>query len=203
LVGFSDVSAVILAGGKSARLGIDKAFLDFGGTPLIARVHAAVAGLFPEIIIVTSNPSAFTFLSARVVPDVLPGRGPLGGLHAGLSALGPHARAAFVVACDLPFIRPDLVARLVELKGAHDAVVPRRGEFAEPLHALYDRACLRVVEEELGRSSPRVTSFFGRVDVRYVGPEEVEVFGPWERLFFNVNRADDYRLALAMTGDAP
>lgn len=197
------VTGVILAGGKSSRLGRDKAFLDFGGRPLIAHVHGAVCGLFREVIVVAPDPSAFSFLPMRVISDTFAGKGPLAGVQAGLAALSPESGAAFLLACDLPFVNPDLVRHLIGLWDGHQAVVPKRGSFFEPLHALYDRRCLPAVEAELAGPSPRVSSFFSRVDVRYAGPDEVEPFGPWERLFFNINTDEDYALALSLLGSMP
>ena len=194
------VTGVILAGGKSSRLGRDKAFLDFDGAPLISRVYNSVSGLFGEVIVVAPDSSAFPFLPVRVVGDTFTGKGPLAGVQAGLAALAPGSDAAFLLACDLPFVSPGLIRHLVGMRDGHQAVVPKKGTFAEPLHALYDRRCLPAVEAELAGDSPRVSSFFSRVEVRYAGPEEVEPFGAWERLFLNINTPEDYARALDLLG---
>ncbi len=183
-------------------MGRDKAFLDFGGAPLISRLYAAVDGLFREVIVVAPDPSAFSFLPVRVVADTFTGKGPLAGVQAGLAALAPGSDAAFLLACDLPFANRGLIRHLIGMRDGHQAVVPKKGSFVEPLHALYDRRCLPAVERELAGPSPRVSSFFSRVDVRYAGPEEVEPFGPWERLFFNINTPEDYARALDLLGGA-
>lgn len=120
------VTGVILAGGSSSRMGSNKALLEVDGSPIITRTYRTLAGLFREVIIVTSSPGDYAFLPCRKVPDIYPGCGSIAGLHAALA----HSSSAysFVTACDMPFIDATIIRNLCGLcNGLDDAVVPSSG----------------------------------------------------------------------------
>jgi molybdopterin-guanine dinucleotide biosynthesis protein A len=187
---------VIQAGGESSRMGQDKALVHFLGAPLIQRVFDRVVSLGDEILVTTNRPQAFAFLNAKLATDLLPGRGALGGLYTALNA------ATFpivgVVACDMPFANPRLLAalrdRLVETGGA--AVIPRNEKGLEPFHAVYQRsACLPFIKASLEADQRRVDSWFSQARVEYFSPEEVQLYDPQKLAFFNVNTSQDLALA--------
>ena len=184
---------LILAGGRSRRMGQDKIWLPFGAdaVPLIERVVARVRPLADEFLFSANAPEPFDALvshlcgqgvPAQVVPDRFPGAGPLAGLHAGLRAA--RCDLLLAVAGDMPFINPALVAHLVELMPGLDAVVPelphpRTGEpVKEPLHALYRRSCLEAVAARLAAGERQMVGFLPDVRVRVVPPDEIRSIDP-------------------------
>lgn len=221
------VSALILAGGQSQRMGRDKAFIDFEGVPLVSRVIDCVKNLCAEIIIVTNDAGAYTRFGARIVGDVYPGRGSLGGIFSGLQAARePHALA---VACDMPFLNQALLRYMISLAPQFDVVVPRaqdpsgktprsaRGEKPttrktaarldhpiakesdlHPMHAVYSKNCLAPMEANLKAEDLRLIGFHNAVRVRVVEPDEVDRFDPKHLSFFNVNTPEDLQVAQSL-----
>ena len=188
------ISAVVLAGGRSKRLGKDKALLMLNGQPLLARAVHTVAALSDDLIVVTNHPESHGVAAspARMVPDEVPGVGSLMGLYSGLKACR-HPRAV-VVACDMPFLSITLLRYMASLAGDYDAVVPRQGKWFEPLHAAYGRTCLPAIEEALARGQRQIISFFDDVRVRYVDGHELDAVDPEHQSFLNVNTDRDWKL---------
>ncbi len=190
------LSGVVLAGGRSSRLGCDKALLELEGQPLVARTLDVLARLTDDLIVVTSLVPHLFPVSARVVADRYVGAGVLAGVHAGL--LAARGELAVVVACDMPFLNLDLLRHLISLAEEADVVVPRWTD-VEPLHAVYRPAtCLGPVESALARGERRIVSFYHEVGVRYVERAEIARFDPQGLSFFNVNTPDDWARARAL-----
>jgi len=183
------VSGVVLAGGRSSRLGMDKSFIYVNGRPLIEQVIARLASLSDEVIIVTNSPEKYSHLGARLVGDVYPGKGALGGIYSGLRA-ATHTYS-LVVACDMPFLNPALLRYMVFLACEHDVVIPRIGGLPEPLHAIYSKNCLEPIDRLLARGGLKIIDFFPEVRVRYIEEDEVDVLDPQHLSFFNVNTPGD------------
>jgi molybdopterin-guanine dinucleotide biosynthesis protein A len=199
------LSVIILAGGRSSRMGQDKASLLLDGRPLIWHVAQRLLPLAGELIISSNEPERFAALGAdlpipvQVVPDQYAGAGPLAGLQAGLSVA--TRELALLVAVDMPLLSRSLLAYMQAIAGGHAAVVPRlalrpgEGEEYEPLHALYRRSCLPAITAHLAQNHRRVVSFFPDVDVRDVTRAEIERFDPGLFSFFNVNTPQDWEQA--------
>ena len=185
-------SSVILAGGKSRRMGRDKSQLMLNGETLTARAVRKLAALTDDLILVTNTPEQFEGLSARLAGDVIPGGGALSGIHAGLTAA--RHEWALVVACDMPFLNLDLLRYIAGLAPGASAVavVPRwKGEL-ETLHTFYSRQCLPYIEPILRRGGGRIIEFYERINVRYVEPDEITLLDPQGLSFFNVNSPEDW-----------
>ena len=189
----SGVSAVILAGGGSRRMGEDKSQLKLGRQTLLARSVQAMAALSDDVIVVTNTAARLGHLAIRIVGDEIAGHGPLSGLHAGLRAAN-HAHAV-VVACDLPFLNSRLLRYMIIVAPGYDAVVPHWQGEAEPLHAVYARTCLPAVEALLSNGGKRVVEFYPQVNVRYLEHSEIALFDPEGLSFFNVNTSQDWERA--------
>ncbi len=190
------LSGVVLAGGRSARLGRDKALLELEGRTLVARTLDALAQLTDDLVVVTSLAPRLFPPPARVITDRYVGAGVLAGVHAGL--LAARGELAIVVACDMPFLNLDLLRHMVTLAHETDAVVPRWTD-VEPLHAIYrPAACLGPIERALARGERRIISFYHEVRVRYVERAEIARFDPQGLSFFNVNTAEDWERARAL-----
>ncbi|HYG58621.1 MAG TPA: molybdenum cofactor guanylyltransferase [Symbiobacteriaceae bacterium] len=184
---------VILAGGQSSRMGVNKALLELGGEPLIQRLARHFAAWFEQTVVVTNAPELYGFLGLPMVGDRIPGLGPLGGLEAGLTA--SRFEHAFFCATDMPFISHALVRYLTAQAPGHDIVVPRVGGEYEPMHAIYSRSCLPVITANLEARRLKLLSFFDAVRLRVVEENEIRPFGDPDRLFFNCNTPEDMQLA--------
>jgi molybdopterin-guanine dinucleotide biosynthesis protein A len=181
--------------------GQPKALLRVGGRRIIERVVDAVAAAVDDLLIVTNTPDQYAFLGVPMVPDARPGAGSLGGIYSGLRAA--PGDAAFTVACDMPFLRPDVARLLVERAGQGDVVVPRVGDQLETLHAVYGRTCLPAIEERLAAGRLKIAGFFDRVRVVEVAEAEVARLADPAVVFMNVNTPEDLARARALAGDPP
>lgn len=187
------VSAVILAGGQSRRLGMDKAFAQVGGVPIIERVVRRVCQISDDTLIVTSRPESYRHLGVRLVEDIWPGKGSLGGIYSGLGAA--RHEQSLVVACDMPFLDPKLLRFMVLLSEDFDVVIPNPDGLLEPLHAVYSRTCLKHIESLLHAGDLRIVDFLSQVQVRYIERAEVDIFDPHHYSLFNVNTPEDLERA--------
>jgi molybdopterin-guanine dinucleotide biosynthesis protein A len=186
------LSVVIQAGGESRRMGRDKALIPFLGRPLIERVIARVSYLADEILVTTNRLQEYQFLSLPLFRDVIPDRGALGGLYTAIHAASQPLVA--VVACDMPFVQPELLAyeRDLLLNSMIDAVIPKTEGGTEPFHAVYRRdSCLPQILTALQAEKWRVDSWFSRVHIRFLNQEEIFQFDPRGLAFNNVNTPEE------------
>lgn len=194
------VSGVILAGGASRRMGRDKALLDLGGRPLIAVVAERLRIVADEVIICANQVERYAPFADRCVPDVYPGVGTLGGLHAGLAAAAHEW--VIVVGCDMPFIRPALLAWFVAAVANSDLAILRHGDGGvEPLHAVYRRrSCLPAIEAAIAAGARRADAFHAGLRVRYISPDELAPLDPDLWSFRNLNTPEEWCAAQSDLG---
>jgi molybdopterin-guanine dinucleotide biosynthesis protein A len=187
----------VLAGGKSLRLGRDKALERINKLSLIERTIDSLLEVSQTVIVVTSQEqfSSITAvgLKAEVVVDLYPGKGALGGVYTGLAVSESHHN--LVVACDMPFLNRDLMLYLMDLAPNFDVVVPKLDGYFEPLHAVYSKACLAPIEEILREGNMEILRLFDLVKIRYVDRDEIAKFDPQFLSFFNINTPDDLKKA--------
>ena len=189
------VTGVILAGGKSRRMGgRPKALLPFGGKLIIERVVETLAAVFPENLIVTDTPDLYAFLGLPMLADLFPDHGSLGGIYSGLRAAS--GEAAFAVACDMPFLHAGLIRAMVERAGEGDVVIPNAAGELQTLHALYGERCLGPMETLLRAHRLKITAFFSEVTVVEVSEADVARFRDPSLCFMNVNTPEELDLAL-------
>lgn len=190
------LTVVIQAGGESQRMGENKALLQFLGIPLVQRVVERVRPIAAELIITTNQPEEFAFLQLPLVSDQYPGRGALVGLHTALSAASQPFVA--VVACDMPFVNPDLLSYQLESLAAEqaDLVIPLTEKGYEPFHTVYRReTCLPAVTNALDAGLKRMISWYPQVKVRELRVEELRRFDPNGLAFLNVNTPEEFHEA--------
>lgn len=187
------LSVVIQAGGQSTRMGENKALKPFLGRPLIQRVVERLQPVADELLVTTNEPDAFAFLGLPLVADLRPGRGALGGLYTAIAtAHQPHVG---VVACDMPFASARLLSEAEHLleNDAADVVIARTKEGFEPLHAVYRReTCLPAIESAMEADQWKVISWFPKVRVRTLTPEELQLFDPNGLAFWNLNTPAEF-----------
>ncbi|MCK4437169.1 molybdenum cofactor guanylyltransferase [bacterium] len=188
------MTAVILAGGENKRTGLNKALLKLNGQSLMETIIGKLRNLFKEVIIVSSYPREYERLNLKVVKDLIPQKGPLGGIYSGLSS--SKSSHSFVVACDMPFINPDLIRYMKVRIDNSDVLIPMTREGYEPLHAFYSKNCLDVIRKQLdSEASLKIVDFFDQVKVKYIEEEEVRKFDPDGLSFFNINTSGDLNKA--------
>lgn len=195
------MTSIVLAGGRGGRLGRDKLSERVGGHTMLQRVMDCLTLLSNEILVVIAQGQAKPALptEAKVVVDLYPGKGVLGGIYTGLVA--SSSLHNLVVACDMPFLNPSLLRYLMQVSPGFDAVIPRVGGIRlEPLHALYSKNCLAPIHQQLQQGNLRIASFLDQVRVRYVEEAEIDRFDPQHLSFFNINTPADLERARAMLG---
>ncbi|MGC8837408.1 MAG: molybdenum cofactor guanylyltransferase [Anaerolineae bacterium] len=186
-------SVMVLAGGRSSRMGRDKAFLPLGGRPLVEHVLDRVAPLSDDVLLVVREAEPFRHLPVRLVEDRPGPRGALTGLVSGLREV--RHEWALAVACDMPFLNPRLIRHMALLAPGHDVVIPQAGGLLEPLHAFYRRTCLGPMEDLLRQGEQKVIAFFPRVRVRVVDEKDLESLDPGHLSFWNINTPEDWERA--------
>jgi molybdopterin-guanine dinucleotide biosynthesis protein A len=188
------VSGVILAGGKSRRMGgAPKALLPFGGQPLVQHIAETLGSVLPDRVVVTNEPELYEFLRLPMVGDVFPEGGSLGGIYSGLRAA--PGEAAFCVACDMPFLSAPLIAHLAAQAGEADVVIPEALGELQTLHAVYGKACMPAMEQRLRAGRLKVAGFFDEVRVLRVPATTLERFADPGLAFMNLNTPEDLAAA--------
>ncbi|NQT05748.1 MAG: molybdenum cofactor guanylyltransferase [Dehalococcoidia bacterium] len=188
-----EISSIVLAGGKSLRLGRDKVFETVGGRNLLDLVIDRVTPLSRETILVTASNNVMVksdnYSGLKTVTDIYPGRGPLGGVYTGLITSSSFCN--LVVASDMPFLNTALLRYMMKVLADFDLVVPRMGNLVEPLHAIYTKNCLEPMEHLLKQDKLPIHRLFPMARTRYLEADEIEPFDPEHLSFFNINtRAD-------------
>ena len=185
------VTAAVLAGGQSRRMGQDKAFLELDGRPLIAVIVERLRQVADEVIISTNDVERFADLADRCVQDIYPGVGTLGGLHAALAATRTPLMLA--VGCDMPDLNPAVLDWFIHQADGVDLVVLRADGYVEPLHAVYRTSCLAPIEATIQSGERCAYAFYDTIRVRYVGPAEIAHLDPGLDSFQNVNTPEQWR----------
>jgi len=192
-----DISCIVLAGGKSSRLGHDKILETVGHRSLLEKVVSGVSSLSSDIIVVTAEkrvvPQLTGYPKLRIVSDIYPGKGPLGGTYTGL--VNSTSFYNLVVASDMPFLNQVLLHYMIKLSANFDMVVPRVGNEVEPLHAVYTRSCLAPMEDMIKQDKLSMHRLRSLVRVKYVEVEEIDRFDPEHLSFFNINTKADLEKA--------
>jgi molybdopterin-guanine dinucleotide biosynthesis protein A len=192
-----NISCIVLAGGKGLRLGRDKVQEVVGSSNLLQRVVSQLGSFNNDIIVVTASGKSLPQFSGyprfRIVTDIYPGKGALGGIYTGLAV--SNSLYNLVVACDMPFLNQALLRYMIQISPGFDLVVPRVGDLVEPLHAVYSKSCLAPIEGLLDQGELRVSTLFDLVKVRYVEADEIDSFDPKHLSFLNINTKADLAMA--------
>ena len=192
------LSAVILSGGKSSRMGRPKALLPFDDKPLIAHLVQRLSQRFADIVVVAAPDQTLPSLPVTLVHDAVAYQGPVGGICYGLQAV--RGTAAFVTSCDVPFLQLPfidyLVSQLDHNDRNYDVVVPVWQDRLQPLHAVYRRRVIPHLQEQLAAQRLRPVYLYDSVPTRKVSPTEIKRFDPEGLSFLNMNTQADYQAAL-------
>ena len=189
------VSGVVLAGGKSTRMGRDKRCLPWNGVKLLDSICAVMDQLFDELIVVTAvSDYELRSVSVRSITDEIPGKGSIGGLFSGiLHGKNPYS---FVVACDMPYLHSEVVERIC-LSPPADIVVVNLLQGVQPLHARYSKKCLPYLEEMIRKDHLKIQELLVNPALSSIVLDESQFsdLDPHLRSFINVNTPSDWEFA--------
>jgi molybdopterin-guanine dinucleotide biosynthesis protein A len=187
------ITGVILAGGKSSRMGQNKALMSLGGKRLVDRVVEVMRSVFDDLLMVTNTPEMYADLGIPMVRDVWPEKGSLGGVYSAIYHVAtPYC---LVVACDMPFLQTAVLRYLITQINDYDVVVPDVLGELQTLHAIYSKACLQPIERRLEANRLRIVGFFPDVRVRTVTGSELESYDPELLAFQNLNTPEEFQAA--------
>lgn len=193
------MTAIILAGGESSRMGTDKAFLKIGNQHLIKKEIWLLRKIFEKIIIVTNSlPKYRRYKGIKIIPDIIPHRGPLGGIYSGLVA--SSSTYNFVVACDMPFINESLIRYMIKNKDDYDVLIPKIDKKFHPLFGIYSKDCISVIEKKLKQKNLHVSSIFQKLKTNFISKKEIKRIDPDLLSLVNINTRDDLAMLKAMKG---
>ena len=190
-----EATAVILAGGKSSRMGQPKALLLFAGEPLIVHLVRRLGQLFSDIVVVAAPEQELPALPSTIVRDDVAHQGPVGGIYYGLKAA--RREICFVTSCDAPFLNLRLITYLMAQISDFDVVVPFTQDRYQPLHAVYRKQLAPLLKEQLERGELRPIFLYDKVRTRKITEAEMHPHDPESLSFLNMNTPEDYQAALA------
>ena len=185
------MTGVILAGGESRRMGRNKAFIEVQGERIIDRTVSLFKELFDEVLIVTNSPLEYLDLNVKMVTDLIPGKGSLGGIYTGL--FFSSSPKAFFVSCDMPFLDKKVISCFLNLAETADIVVHRSGQHWEPLHALYSRNFIKPIERLMKQGDLKIIKAYKWMKVREIRRKELERIDPDLHSLINVNTPEDLK----------
>lgn len=198
----TDITGIILAGGKSTRMGANKSFLKIGGQTVIERITELMKSIFDTVIIISNTPAEYRFLNLPIFEDVYKGKGPLAGIHSGLK----HSVTTknFIVSCDIPLLNKSTIEYVTGYKTEKEITICRASGYLQPFAGMYSRALLNKIEKilsdnqehinhtsEAERKSCKVMSFIKSSDAEILNPENIP--GYTEDIFMNINTPEEYQ----------
>lgn len=183
-------TGVILAGGKSSRMGTDKSILIFHEKTFIDNNVNIFKEVVDEIIIVSNQHNKYGYKDIQEVSDIYQDMGPLAGIHAGI--LAAEHDTVFITACDMPLIETNIMNFMLKESKGFDVTVPKGVNGIEPLFAVYSKNVLPYIESYLIQNKRKIINFYQDVNVNYIDENEIKKFIDPKKVFFNVNTQDDY-----------
>jgi len=157
--------------------------------PLIQHVYDVATSVFSDVAIVTENKEKYSFLNARCITDIIHGLGPISGLYSALEDTSNES--VFLFPCDTPFLNSSLIKYMINQSDNYDITVPHINNYYEPLHAIYSKKCIKVIEENIKRGDNQIFSIYNSVRVRKIIKSEITQFGDDSTIFKNVNYQND------------
>jgi molybdopterin-guanine dinucleotide biosynthesis protein A len=184
-------TAIILAGGKSTRMGFDKALMKIRGKPIVEIIIQQLRSVFDDIIVVTNKPDEFTGLDVMITGDILKDSGPLGGIHAGLVL--SKSKYAFLTACDMPVISPDYAKHMMETAAKYlpHAVISEKGDWIEPFHALYSKDLADDIKTNVQDGKYKIFDVIRKKYIIKISEKKVREYSPGLDIFINLNHIKD------------
>lgn len=184
-------TAIILAGGKSSRMGFDKQFLEIGERRIMYDLVHKLEEEFDEIIIVTNKPEEYGKVRHKITSDIIVGKGPLSGIHVGLKE--SSSNYAFIIGCDMPNINIPYIRHMKEIIGEQDidGCIARIGNLIEPFHGFYSKNIIKNIERYLNENKRSVNNLAEKLNFIYIEENQVRKFNPNFDMFLNLNTQED------------
>ena len=200
----TDITAFILSGGKSSRIGTDKAFLNLNDQPTILRLIELLDSIFSEVAISSNQPELYEFTKKKVIKDIVPDKGPISGIHSALNS--SNTIINFILSCDMPLVSREVINYLCDFKSNKKILLPRAQGRIQQLCGLYSKNILTEVEMLLDESSKpgsqtkgSIYELIDRVDAEIIDVDAQIFYHP--NLFFNVNTPEDYKRIKIIVSD--
>lgn len=192
------MTGIILAGGKSSRMGRNKAFLPLEGVPLIERSLAVMRAVFQEVLVSSNQPELYQKYGVKVVKDNYLEKGPLGGLEACLREASYDY--AFFAACDMPFLHGELIRYMATMLGQEEILVPELEGRLHPLHAFYPKSCLPLLEKNLQTQQLKLAAVIQQYpQVHYLREKDLGNFPDLKRYLSNINTPEEWQALVKIT----
>jgi len=188
---YSDITGVILAGGKSSRMGENKSFLKLGNQTIIERIVDLMKSIFSEVIIITNTSGEYKFLNLPLYEDIYKWKGPLAGIHSALTR--SQTEKIFVLSCDVPLMSKEMIEYIIECESDKSIVFCEAAGYHQPLVGVYSKKILSEIEKFISNnemSDKSFHQFLKMVDAEIIHPEKLSFYK--DEIFFNVNRLEDY-----------
>ncbi|MBC8473649.1 MAG: molybdenum cofactor guanylyltransferase [Candidatus Omnitrophica bacterium] len=183
------IAGVILSGGKSTRMKTDKAFLSLGSRTMIEEVISRLEKKFSKLMIIANDREKYARFGIKVIKDIVPDQGPLGGIYTGL--VKSDSLYNFIFSCDAPFVNPDLIDYMIAKAKDFDIIIPKWQDRFEPLHAIYSKNCIEAIKRQLEKNELKVTNFLQYVKVKVINEKEISRFVSSQPFFANINTPQD------------
>ena len=188
-----ELTGVVLAGGRSSRFGTNKALAEWEGTTLVEAVVNSLLKVLPKVLVVTKNADELAFLKnarVEVIADLYRDGHPMGGLLTALQRL--ETGHAFVAACDMPFVQPELIEALWRSRADYDAVIPVWRDKRQPLCGVYSRSCVGMMRVAIGEDELGISRLFDSLRTRFLLGSEVQGVDPQGLSFMDIDTREDY-----------
>lgn len=188
---YSDITGVILAGGKSSRMGVNKSFLKIGKQTIIERIVGLMKSIFTKVIIITNTIDEYKFLNLPLHEDVFKWKGPLAGIHSALAST--QTEKIFVLSCDVPLMSGEMIKYIAEYKSEKPVVFCEAAGYHQPLAGVYSKKILLDIEKFLSdneMSDKSFHKFLKLIDAEIINPEKLSFYK--DELFYNMNKFEDY-----------
>lgn len=183
-------TGIILSGGKSLRMGKNKAFIEIEGLPMIERILNLFKKIFNEILVITNDKNQFVHLdNVKIFNDLIPYKGALGGLYTGLF-YSSH-EYSFCVGCDMPFLNESLIKFLIKKINGEDIIVPKTEKGLEPLHAIYSKRCLSIIKSMIDSGKSRIIDIYPLLKIKIIEEREFIDLDPEKKSFLNINTPEE------------
>ena len=199
---YKDITGIILSGGKSSRMGLNKSLIELSGKTFIQRTKDLMSGLFENVILITNEPDLYDFLDIESYVDIFKGFGPLGGIHSGL--INSKTEENFIISCDIPLVIKDAITFIADYPAYKAIKIPKAEGYIQQLCGIYSKKCLPEIESVLNESMDeetrdihqrkrkcKVHKLIDIVDVCLIDFEE-EFPNYTTDIFFNMNNKNDY-----------
>lgn len=188
---YTNITGVILAGGKSSRMGSNKSFLKFGNQTIIERIVDLMKSLFSEVIIITNSPDEYKHLNLPLFEDIYKWKGPLAGIHSAL--INSTTERVFVISCDMPLMTDEMIKYIIDYKSDKPVIFCKAAGYHQPLSGIYSKTVINKIEDVLNSkqvSDKSFHQFLKSIDAEIIHPENLNFYT--DDLFFNLNKIEDY-----------